>query len=201
MHPLQGSTIVVVTVVMLVMVGVHCIGQVVHEERNLRISSSVVQCGDFILAFLFFALPKKNCFDFIQSGMSNFLYRSSKQEVSMGTPVRSVIATPTTPLINAIGQGLGVIVGSLVIVYALVYLGMPITGASIGVLIVMFLSLAYTFAGIEARALLVERCMKVDKKSAFYAIFLSSFIFFLYPFVGLPLILISSLMYITGNCD
>jgi hypothetical protein len=42
MHPLQGSTIVVVTVVVLVMVvvGAHCTGQVAQGERNIRISSN-----------------------------------------------------------------------------------------------------------------------------------------------------------------
>jgi hypothetical protein len=145
-------------------------------------------------AFIFCTIKKKKCFSFIQSIRNNDTMGSP---VPMGIPVE----VPTTPLINAIGQGLGLIVGSFTIVYALVYLGMPITGFSIGVLIFMFLSLAYTVAGVGAQAFLVERCMKVDKKSAFYAIFLSYFIFFLYPFVGLPLILISSVMYLTGNCD
>lgn len=98
------------------------------------------------------------------------------------------------PIYIGIAKGLAIIVGLFVFcrVAMMVSTG---GGALCGVIITLAILYAFAFSGMYHRSVLIEKCLNVKREDALFILVLSMLLGIPYPFLGLPLVVASSLIF------
>lgn len=98
------------------------------------------------------------------------------------------------PIYIGIAKALAIIVGLFALCKVIAMLSTGV-GAFCGVIIVLAILYAFVFSGVYHRSVLIEKCLNVKRKHAFLVLVVSMLLGIPYPFVGLPLVVASSLIF------